>query len=74
MHSVAGLLSPPQQANHLTTLRVNWNPTMPAILQPLGAILALLAIWLMWCDRDNDFIGPLFVVALALLCFGLVMP
>jgi hypothetical protein len=45
----------------------------PAILQPLGAMTALLAIWLMLCDPKNGFLLVLFPVAIVLLGIGEVM-
>jgi hypothetical protein len=46
---------------------------MEAILLPLGAMMALLAIWIALCDRHNEFLPVLFVAALWLLGIGLVM-
>jgi hypothetical protein len=46
---------------------------MPANLQPLGAMTALLAIWLMFCGVRNDFLFVLFPVAILLLGIGIVM-
>lgn len=46
---------------------------IPAILQPIGALATLLAIWLMLCDRNNEFLPVLFAAALLLLGIGLVV-
>lgn len=46
---------------------------MLALLQPLGAMTGLLAIWLMWCDHTNEFAPWLFGAALLLLGIGVVM-
>ena len=42
-------------------------------MMPLGAMTALLAIWLFACDHTNEFCLVLFPVALLLLGIGLVM-
>ena len=44
-----------------------------SILQPLGAMTALLAIWLMSCGVRNGFLFVLFAAAILLLGLGLVM-
>ena len=41
-----------------------------ALIQPLGAILILLAIWLYACDRSNEFMPWVGVVGLVLLLIG----
>ena len=46
---------------------------MPAILQPLDAIFALVAIWLMLIGVRSGFLFVLFPVAILLLGIGLVM-
>lgn len=44
-----------------------------SILQPLGAMTALLAIWIALLDIHNEFLPVLFVAALLLLGVGLVV-
>jgi hypothetical protein len=44
---------------------------MPATILPLGAMMALLAIWLMLCGVRNGFLFVLFAGALVLLGAGL---
>jgi hypothetical protein len=46
---------------------------IPAILQPIGAMTALLAIWLMFCGVRSGFLFVLFPVAILLLGIGEVM-
>jgi hypothetical protein len=46
---------------------------MSAILQPLGAMTALLALWLMLCGVRNSFLFVLFPVAILLLGIDLAM-
>ena len=37
------------------------------MIQPLGAILTILAIWLYACDRSNEFVPWVGVAGIALL-------
>lgn len=46
---------------------------MLALLQPLGAMTGLLAIWLFACDHTNEFAPWLLGAALLLLGVGVVM-
>ena len=47
--------------------------TLVALLQPLGAMTGLLAIWLFACDHTNEFAPWLFGAALLMLGIGTVM-
>lgn len=42
------------------------------MLQPLGAILILIAIWLYACDRSNEFVPWVGMAGVVLLIVGLV--
>jgi hypothetical protein len=46
---------------------------MLALLQPLGAMTGLLAIWLFACDHTNEFAPWLFGASLLMLGIGCVM-
>jgi hypothetical protein len=46
---------------------------MLTILQPLGAMTALLAIWVFAFDHNNEFLIILFPLALVLMGIGLAL-
>ena len=46
---------------------------MLALLQPLGAMTGLLAIWLFACGVRNGFLFVLFAAAILMLGIGVVM-
>lgn len=47
---------------------------MHNIIQPIGAIIALMAVGIALWDRDNGYLPVLFIVSIAVLGFSLVSP
>ncbi len=47
--------------------------TLAPLFQLFGILTGLLAVWLFWCDHNNEFLLVLFPVALLLMGIGLAM-